>query len=363
MTTGKGRPADELRRQRERGIKMDVEGKRAPFEIRGDDWYNKPLDYQVIIYEPNHETHVAKITMNRPEAMNSLSHQLRAELFHALKVAEKDTDINVIIIKGRGRCFSAGYDLVAANIGVNEPDFGGQYVGDAHWPRYLINQYWQIWDLNKIVIAQTHGYVLAGGSELCFACDLLVTTPDCQFGYPPVRAMGTPDLMWFPWLLPMRKAKEMAFSGDSITGQQAFEYGMANYVVPQSEIDEFTETFAKRMAITPWQVTSLYKRSIQKAYEIMGIRQALEANVPFYSLSRETDWMKGFTELMSRVPLREYLTIRDGPYRDYRTQEEAILSRAQREGEAWKKVSEEAKGKISENVAEVNKMKSKSKKK
>lgn len=354
MTTGQGRPADKLAEKRTKGVKMEVGKARAPFEIRGDGWYNEPLDYKVVIYEPNHETHVARITLNRPEAMNALSHQLRAELFHALKVAERDTDINVVVIKGAGRCFSAGYDLAAANIGVDEPDFGQQYVGDGHWPRYLINQYWQIWELSKVVIAQTHGYVLAGGSELCFACDLLVTTPDCQFGYPPVRAMSSPDLMWFPWLLPMRKAREIAFSGDSITGQQAFDYGMANYVVPQSEIDAFTETFAKRMAIIPWQVNSLYKRSIQKAYEIMGIRQAVEANVPFHSLSGQQDRMKEFAELMRKVPLREYLTARDGPFRDYRTEEQAILERGKREGDAWKKVSEEAKGKIS---AEVSKSK------
>ena len=239
MTTDKGRPADTLMGKRTEGVKMEVEGKRAPFEMHGDDWYDKPLDYKVVIYEPNHETHVAKITLNRPEAMNALSHQLRAELFHALKVAERDMDINVIILKGAGRCFSAGYDLAGANVGVNEPDFGQQYVGDGHWPRYLINQYWQIWELTKIVIAQAHGYVLAGGSELCFVCDLVVTTPDCRFGYPPVRAMRAPDLMWFPWLLPMRRAAELAYTGDNITGEEAYRLGMVNYCVSAEDIDEY----------------------------------------------------------------------------------------------------------------------------
>src|SRR5262249_44815951 len=137
---------------------------RGPFEIHGSGWYEKPLDYKVVIYEPDHESHVAKITMNRPERLNALSHELRAELFHALKVAERDNDINVIVIKGAGRAFSAGYDLAGGNIGVQEPDFGSQYVGGSHWARYLINQYWQIWELSKVVIAQTHGYVLAGAS-------------------------------------------------------------------------------------------------------------------------------------------------------------------------------------------------------
>ena len=80
-------------------------------EIRSASWYRKKLKYSQIIYETNHETHVASITLNRPDKMNAMSHQLRAELFHALKHTELDNEINVIIIKGAGRCFTAGYDL------------------------------------------------------------------------------------------------------------------------------------------------------------------------------------------------------------------------------------------------------------
>jgi len=317
---------------------MTMEEK-TPSELHRASWYEKPLDYQVVIYQPNHETHVAKITMNRPERMNALSHQIRGELFHALKVAERDNDINVIVIKGAGRCFSAGYDLVEGIGGPNEPDFGSQYVGSSHWARYLVNQYWQVWELFKVVIAQTHGYVLAGASELCSMCDLLVTTPDCQFGYPPLRAMAAPDVMWLPWLLPVRKAKEMLFTGDSITGEEAYRLGMANYCVPEENIDEFTEIFAKRVALIPWQLSTLRKRSIQKAYEIMGVRPALEVCALMLEEQRQTDRVKEMGELMRKVPLREYLTARDQPYRDYRTAEEAILARKQREGEEWKGVS------------------------
>ena len=323
---------------------MTTEEKLPP-ELHRASWYEKPLDYQVVIYEADHETHVAKVTMNRPKSMNALSHQLRGELIHAIKVAEQDNDINVIIIKGAGRCFSAGYDLTEGIGGAKEPDFGSQYVGASHWARYLVNQYWQIWELSKIVIAQSHGYVLAGASELCAMCDLLVTTPDCQFGYPPVRAMPAPDLMWFPWFLPLRKAKEMSFTGDSITGEEAYRLGMANYCVGEEDIDEFTETFAKRVALVPWQMNTLRKRSIHKAYEMMGIRNALEVAALLLEEYASTDKVKEMGQLLRTVPLREYLTIRDKPYKDYRTAEEAILSRGKREGEEWKGVSEEVKQK------------------
>ena len=312
-----------------------------PFEMHGAGWYKEARAYEVVVYETDHAAHVAKITMNRPERMNALSHQLRAELFHALKVAEQDPEINAIILKGAGRCFSAGYDLAGGNVGVEEPDFGSQYVGSGHWARYLINQYWQIWELSKIVIAQTHGYVLAGASELCAVCDLVVSTPDCQFGYPPMRAMGAPDLMWFPWLLPKRKAAEMVYTGDSITGQDALEFGMVNYCVPAESIDEFTETFAKRVALIPWQMHTIRKRAFQKAYELMGFREALEICALMQEQFSSTDRVKEMSALMRQVPLREYLTARDKPYQDYRTAEQAILDRAKREGDTWKGVAAE----------------------
>jgi len=316
--------------------------KREPYVAHAHGWYNKPLDYKTVIYEPDHESHVARLTLNRPEKMNALSHQLRGELFHALKVAEADNDINVVVISGAGRCFSAGYDI-GGGMGTEdeEPDFGSQFKGQSHWPRYLTNQYWQIWELSKVVIAQTHGYVLAGGSELCAFCDLLVTTPDCRFGYPPVRAMTAPDIMWFPWFLPARKAREMVFTGDSITGEDAYRYGMANYCIPESDIREFTDTFAKRVALIPWQLQTIHKRGVQKAYEIMGIRTAIETHDLQFELMAHTDRIKQMSAMLRSVPLREYLTFRDKPYNDYRTAEQAILARTQREGEAWKKVSKE----------------------
>ncbi len=321
----------------------EAEKKEVP-EIHRASWYQKPLDYKVIIYEPNHETHVAKITLNRPEVMNALSHQLRGELFHALKVAEGDNDINVVVLKGAGRCFSAGYDLAEGIGGSQEPDMGSQYVGASHWARYLTNLYWQIWELSKVVIAQTHGYVLAGGSELCSMCDLLVTTPDCQFGYPPMRAMPAPDVMWFPWLLPMRKAKEMLFTGDSITGEEVYRLGMANYCVPEKDIDEFTEVFAKRVALIPWQMHTLRKRSINKVYEMQGMRSAMEISAMMWQQYQDVDRVKQMEHMLHTAPLREYLTARDKPYKDYRTAEDAILKRAAREGEEWKGVSGEVKG-------------------
>lgn len=306
-----------------------TEKKRESLEIRSLDWYREPLDYKEIVYQPNPDTHVAKIILNRPAKMNAMTYRLLAELFHALKVAEQDDEINAIVIKGAGRCFSAGYDL-GGERGSQMPDRGSQYVdtdGNTQWPRYVVQQWWQIWELSKVVIAQTHGFCLGGGSEMAAMCDLLVTTPDCEFGYPPMRDMGV-NMIWFPFLLPMRKAHELAFTGDNIIGKEAYRLGMANYCVPEKELDAFVDVFSRRIAMMPWQMSTQYKRAIKKTYEIMGMRTALETGALFVShrtfdSEHSQDMMKQFTTM----PFGEYRNLRDEPYRESKAEMDALLKR------------------------------------
>lgn len=247
--------------------------------------YLEPLEYENIIYEVSGR--IARIILNRPEKMNALSHALRGELFHALRVAESDPAVSVIVIKGNGRSFSSGYDL-AGGMNAPLPDVGPLLPGPAQWPRHLNAGYFMIWDLTKVVIAQAHGHCLAGGSELASYCDLFVVADDALIGYPPVRDMSPPDNCWFPWHLPMRKAKEMIFTGDPLTGKQAVEYGLANYSVPADELDEFTTRMAERVALVPPTLLALSKRQINRTYEIMGIRNALSAGNDIMGLHTQT---------------------------------------------------------------------------
>src|SRR4051795_3873967 len=275
--------------------------------------YKSPLDYEDIIYEVNGP--LARIVLNRPEKMNALRHQLRGELFHALRVAESDPEVSVIIIKGNGRCFSAGYDLGTGNAGHDLPDVGPLVPGPAQWPRHLNAGYFMIWDLTKVVIAQAHGYCLAGGSELASYCDLFVVADDALIGSPPVRDMSTPDNCWFPWHLPMRKAKEMIFTGDPLTGTQAADYGLANYSVPADELDEFTEALAQRVALVPQHLLALSKRQINRTYEVMGIRNALSAGNDIMALNT----MRGatFIKTMQEQGLREAIDERNARWGAY----------------------------------------------
>jgi len=191
----------------------------------------------------------------------------------------------------------------------------------------VVQQWFQIWDLGKIVIGQLHGYALAGGSELASMCDLLVTTPDCQIGYPPMRSMGV-DMLWFPWNLPMRKAMELAVTGDSITGEEAYRLGMANYCVDADDIEEFTGLFAERIALMNWQLATQYKRATKKAYEIQGIRTALDGQALFaFHRVSESDYARDMAEKFRTIPLKDYFNLRDDPYKENKVRMDEILAR------------------------------------
>ena len=283
-------------------------------------------DYRDIIYET--QDRLAIVTLNRPEKMNALSHRLRGELFDALKRAEADPHVRVIIIRGAGRCFSAGYDLSGANQSDDPgayvdtrsglPNVGPVHPGQGQWANHLLSGYWLIWELAKPVIAQVHGYCLAGGTELATFCDLMFVAEDAILGYPPVRGMTTADLVYHPWHMPMRKARELLYTGDPITGVEAVRIGWANRAYPADRLAEETERFARRIANIESDLLMLSKRGINRAYEVMGIRTALAVGADLQALSTYRPSGKTFGTILREQGLKAALAWRDGPFGDYR---------------------------------------------
>jgi enoyl-CoA hydratase len=284
-------------------------------------------EYQDILYE--RKGRIAIITLNRPEKMNALSHNLRGEMFDALKTAEADDGCRVVIIRGAGRAFSAGYDLSGprsegqARGYVDErsglPNVGPIHRGEGQWSQHLLSGYWQIWELPKPVIAQVHGYCLAGASELASMCDLMFVADDALLGYPPVRAMSTPDVLYHPWHMPMRKARELLYTGDSVTGLEAVRIGWANRAYPADRLSEETEAFAERIANIESDLLAMSKRGLNRAYEVMGIRTALSAGTDIQALSMHRPSEGAFFGVLREKGLKAALEWRDGPFSDYRS--------------------------------------------
>ena len=226
--------------------------------------------------------------------------------------------IRVSIVRGAGSCFSAGYDLGDGNVGLEEPYFTAD--GEGYWPRHVTQGWMSIWDLNKPVIAQVHGYCLAGGSELATGCDLVYVAEDAQIGYPAVR-FGVPDMQFHAWFMGMRTAMEMMVTGDSISGTEAARLGWATRAYPFAELEAAVIDRAERIAKVPPDIVALNKRTVHRATEAMGLRQAIRAGTELCALAIH---QPSFQEFITKIPeqgLKAALQERDEPFGDYRTSE------------------------------------------
>ncbi len=272
------------------------------------------MEFQNLIYEKGK---VARIILNRPERMNALSNDLLRELKQALIAAERDPDVRVIIIKGAGRTFSAGYDLEKYPTTDEASKIPTELAQKDH-VNFRQDVWWTIWDLLKPVIAQVHGYALAGASELASMCDVTIVAEDARIGYPPVRAMSTPDTLYQPWLMGLKKAKLFCFTGDSISGKEAVEWGYATLAVPADQLEEATTRLAERIALVPSDLLTLQKQGINRTFEIMGIRTAIEFNCKIHDLAGQLPSAKEFRRRSIEEGVNAALEWRDGPFGDYR---------------------------------------------
>jgi len=258
---------------------------------------------------------VRRLTLNRPAKRNALSNALRGEIFAALETADGDPEVRVVILRGAGVCFSSGYDLA----GLGELPFhtaGGQ----GQWARHVVEGCFRIWDLAKPVIAQVHGWCLAGGSELAFACDLVYCAEDAQIGYPAVRTMSPPDNQFHAWILGMRAAMELMLTGDAISGTEAVRLGFANRAFPLEKLEAETLAMAERIAKVDPELAQLNKRLVHRQMEAMGLRAGLRAGTDLHALGWHTPASREYMTKM-REGVKAALDARDTTFGDYRTKE------------------------------------------
>jgi len=223
-----------------------------------------------------------------------------------------------MIVRGAGPSFSGGYDLGGGNEGLEYPFYTAG--GDGQWPRHVTEGWMSIWDLAKPVIAQVHGFCLAGGSELATGCDLVYMAEDAQMGYPAVR-FGVPDLQFHAWLVGMRRGMEMVLTGDSINGIEAVERGWATRAFPADQLEEKTLEMAQRIAKLPPDIVQMNKRAVHRQMDAMGMRAALRQGTEICTLAIH---QKSFQEFIGQTgpgkgKLTSALQKRDEQFGDYRT--------------------------------------------
>ncbi len=282
------------------------------------------MDYETILLDRyGTDKRIGRITLNRPDKLNSLSPQLLNELEHGLKSMATDDRIRVIVIRGSGRGFGAGYDQTPSSDGGAKDD-------DAPVRSFLtgarkdlqegsrLQMY--IFNMPKVVIAQVHGYCLAGSCEYAMMTDLIVAAEDARIGHPGVRGLGHPrnSCLW-PMVIGMRKAKELMYTGDTLSGTEAAEIGMINKAVPADKLEEEVTILADRIANQTADSLAVHKEAINRWYQAMGMESSIMAATDYDLLYHFSGSAQAFNDKVKEVGMKEAFSWRDTPYRDGRS--------------------------------------------
>lgn len=261
---------------------------------------------------------VRRLTLNRPHKRNALNDELRLALFAALRAADADETISVVVIRGAGDCFSSGYDLGQRA----HPVERAAATNDGWWARHVVAGWFEMWDMTTPLVAQVHGWCLAGGSELATACDLVYVADDARIGYPAVRSMSSPDLAWQPWLLGLRRGMEALLTGDAMTGVEAAASGFATRSFPAETLEKEVLAVAARVAEVPLDLLALNKRVCHRAMEAAGIRDGLRATAELNALGFHQRSSKEYMRSFKEKGVRANLSERDRAFGDYREADE-----------------------------------------
>jgi len=253
----------------------------------------------------------AWLTLNRPDKLNALSYELVRELRAAIRRVAEDDEVKVVVLTGAGRAFSAGFDI--------SEEADSRVEGAEQWRRILADDVeltLELWSLPKPTIAAVRGWCLAGGCDLAMACDLIVAAADTRFGELEIRYGSGPVTLLMPFLLGQKKTNELLFTGDAIDADEAKRIGLVNRVVAAEELEDAVDELVRKIAPTPLPVLKLTKLALLRAYEAMGLRSAVLANLDLSAIlnAAETPEQRQFDEIVSAQGLKAALAWRDSRY-------------------------------------------------
>jgi enoyl-CoA hydratase len=214
---------------------------------------------------------VAVVTLNRPDKLNAFNAEMLEDLMSALARAGADASVRVVVLKGAGRAFSSGYDVTP---GEHSPQEKG-IVQDREDLQGMIDKWIQVYEFPKPIIAQVHGFCIAGATMLAICCDITLVAEDCRIRWPSLPLGGGLISTMWTWLVGPKKAREMSYiAGSEMTGTEAHFWGWANRAVPAAELEAATMTMARAIARTPSDLLRLKKLAINRIMDIQGFRTA-----------------------------------------------------------------------------------------
>jgi enoyl-CoA hydratase len=290
---------------------------------------------------------IARLTLNRPERGNGITRRLVEELAACVERADLDPAVHVLLLSGEGPGFCGGYDLVdsAEGMGTGEEAAGGDAAGgDAapsgspldpavmaanHDPRGTwdpmvdyammsrnVRGFMSLFHCGKPVVCMVHGFCVAGGTDMALCSDLLVIAEDTKIGYPPARVWGSPTTALWAHRVGAQRAKRLLFTGDSLSGAEAVEWGLAIEAPPAELLRERTEVLLERIARMPINQLMLMKLLVNQTLYAQGLHSTQVLGTVFDGITRHTAEGYAFQQRAAEAGFREAVRERDEPFGD-----------------------------------------------
>ena len=254
----------------------------------------------------------AYVTLNRPERLNAIDGAMPREIREAVELANDDPEVHVIVLRGEGRSFCAGYDLKAfAEDGVGTQPAVWDPIKDYRAMKRNTDDFMSLFRSLKPTICKVQGHAVAGGSDIALCCDLVVMADDARIGYMPARVWGCPTSAMWVYRLGAEKAKRMLLTGDTIDGRQAAEWGLVVESVPPDALDDRVEELADRMAGVPINQLVMQKLMINQAYDNMGLPGTQILATVFDGITRHSPEGRWFQQLAAEEGFHAAVEWRD----------------------------------------------------
>ena len=283
---------------------------------------------------------VARITLDRPERGNGITLEMPRELAGCVERANLDPEVHVIALAGNGSGFCGGYDLVASAEGMgagemadgavpeggptdpiviaknHDPSGTWDPVTDFQMMSRNVRGFMSLFHSEKPVLCKVHGFCVAGGTDMALCSDLIVAEDEAKIGYPPARVWGVPTTaLWASRIGPAR-AKRLLLTGDTISGTEAVEWGLAAEAAPAEKLDERFEVLVERVARLPVNQLVMHKLLVNQAVESQGLAATQALGTFFDGIARHTEEGFGFQRRAAESGFKEAVRERDEPFGD-----------------------------------------------
>lgn len=273
-----------------------------------------------VLYEKNDR--IATISLNRPDKYNTLRYEVIRGLNQHLEEANRDPEVRVIILEGKGDAFCGGFDFSGGlehygNIKEENYDPGMDVFGVTDQYSSYINTFMGLWRGGKPTISKVHGYCVGGGSELALCADLVVASDCARLGTPYSRVWGCHLTGMWVYRLGLAKAKYYALTGEWISGKEAVEAELINFSYPLEELDQQVQALAEKLAQIPLTQLISMKLIVNQTYDNMGLQSTQTLGPILDGIMRNTPEGRQFVRTAASEGVRGAIEQRDGPFCDY----------------------------------------------